>query len=137
MSKAIKVNVPTPFTECLWAFLQQPQIATDSKFRDTFKITLLLAGNEKDQGEILKQISILHKEAGGTQKTGEKGHPVKFHATKEVDGDNIKWVQIPNVYQVTFKSLSSGRDHIPTYDMQNKDIWKENNYVANNSIVRV
>jgi len=137
MSKSVKVNKPTPFTECRYAFLQQPNIATDSNFRDSFKITLLLNGRQKEQAELLKEITKLHKDAGGTQKTGERGHPVKYHATKEIDGDEVKWVQVPDVFAVTFKSLSANRDHIPTYDMQNNDVWRENNYVANDSIVRV
>ena len=134
---ATKVNTPTPFVECLYPFLQQPQIATDSNFKDTFKITILLNGREKEQVELLKQITEFHKKAGGNQKTGERGHPVKFHATKEIDGEEIKWVQVPDVYSITFKSVAGKRDHVPTYDMENNDIWREDNYVANGSIVRI
>ena len=134
---AIKVNKPTPFVPCMWAFLQQPKVSDDVRFKDTFEITVLLNGKDKEQSELLKEIAELHKKAGGKQKTGDKGHPIKFHATKEVDGDEVKYIQVPDVYAVRFKTVASARDHIPTFDMQGNDVWRENNYVANESIVRV
>jgi hypothetical protein len=141
-NKAVKVNEPTPFVECMYPFLQQPNVSTDPNIRDSFKITVLLNGKDEDQAHLLKKIEELYKQSGGKINRGERGHPIKYHITEELSENDsgeseVKRIKVPNVYEVTFKTLASIRDHIPTYDMQGNDVWREKNYVANLSIVRV
>ena len=131
-----KETLLTPFRKCMYPFLQKPQISDG--YKDTFKIAILFNGRDKEDAAILKQISQLHIDAGGPQKSGDKGHPIKFHATKEIEEDGTeKWIQVPDVYSVTFKKYADHADHIPTYDTNLNDLWRENNFVANGSTVRI
>ena len=125
----------TPFRKCMYPFLQKPQISDG--YKDTFKIVLKLDGQDKEDAALLKQISELHKKAGGKQKVGEKGHPVKYEVEIVKDDDEEKVIAVPNSYLVTFKRYADYCDHIPTYDTQNNELWRENNFVANDSVVRV
>lgn len=131
----------TPFRKCMYPFLQQPQ--KSEGYRDTFKIVLKLNGRDQEDAALLKKISELHKEAGGQQKPGDKGHPVKFGVevvTENDAGDKLKEpeiIRIPDEYWVTFKRYADYCDHIPCYDTKNNELWKENNFVANDSLVRV
>ncbi|MHA2054595.1 MAG: hypothetical protein ACW99F_13465 [Candidatus Hodarchaeales archaeon] len=133
-----KETMYTPFTECLWAFLQVPKPA-EGKFKSIFQITLVF--DHKEHAEILKQLSDLNKAAKGPEKMGADGHPIKPHWQYVTDdcGERIKQV-IPNKYQVRFKTNAEGTyspDHIMTYDSQGQIINRDKNFVANGSIVCV
>ena len=117
----------TPKAKCLWANLQEPNVSTDETIADAFQITLVLG---KEHKELLDQIAALHKDAGGTQEIGDRGHPIKFHYDEEKQ-------KIPGWYEVRFKSLAQYVDHIPTFDAKGAKILREKNFVANESVVRV
>ena len=117
----------TPKAKCLWANLQEPNVSTDETIADAFQITLVLG---KEHKELLDQIAALHKDAGGIQEIGAKGHPIKFHYDEEKQ-------KIPGWYEVRFKSLAQYVDHIPTFDAKGAKILREKNFVANESVVHV
>ena len=127
-----KETMYTPFTECLYAFLQVPR--TDDKFgqKDRFEITLVF--DHKDHADILRQLSELNKEAKGPAEMGGKGHPIKPHWKKVEDG--TKQV-ISNKYRVRFKTNADLVDHIMTFDSQGKIVNRDKNFIANGSIVCV
>lgn len=126
----------TPFRKCMYPFLQKPQ--ESDGYKDTFKIALILNGQNKEDADILRQISQMHKDAGGTQKSTERGHPVKKYAEKHIEDDGTeKWIDVKDTYTVTFKRYADNCDHIPTYDTKNNVLWEENNFVANGSVVKV
>ena len=122
----------TPFAECMYPFLQQPKVDPKGKYPDSFQIVLLLKEEHKD---LLNQISELHKEAGGTEKTGDKGHPIKFH-------EDVEKNTIEGIYRVLFKTLVEGKggfivDHVKTFDSKGVEIFKDKNFLGNGSVVRV
>jgi hypothetical protein len=123
----------TPFAPCMWAFLQEPKTDPEGEYEDAFQISLVLSHDT--HGELLKQISELHKAAGGTAKVGEKGHPIKPHKTKNEDGT---YTAIDNKYEVRFKTKAEYAPlAITTLDSQRKVIFREKNFVANGSVVSV
>lgn len=129
----------TPFAECLYPFLQEAKHDPEGDYEDAFEITLVL--DHKEHAELLKQIGQLYKDAGGTVKMGEKYHPIKRHYIKEQATEDGKTIErkkyIDNKYQVRFKTKAEFVDHIVCFDSQGKVVWKEKNFVANGSIVRV
>ena len=127
-----KERFVTPFAECLYPFLQQPKVDKDGNYEDVFEITLVL--DHKEHADLLKQIGSLYRAAGGTASVNEKGHPIKNHYT--VDADKNK-TYIENKYQVRFKTKAEYVDHIVCFDSQGQVVWKEKNFVANGSVVRV
>ena len=123
----------TPDCECLWAFLQEPKVDTEGDYPDAYQISIIL--DYKEQADLLKQISELHKTAGGKAKVGEKGHPIKLHGVKNEDGD-IELVK--NKYTIRFKTNAEYAElGITTLDSQKKQIFRKKNFVANGSVVRV
>ena len=123
----------TPVAPCMWAFLQEPKIDPDGEYEDAYQISLVLGHDT--HAELLKQISELHKAAGGTAKTGEKGHPIKPHKTKNEDGT---YTEVPNFYEVRFKTKAEYAPlGITTLDSSKNVIFREKNFVANGSIVKV
>ena len=122
-----KERFTTPFTECLYPFLQQPKVSREGDYEDVFQISLVLGNEHKD---LLNQISSLYKASGGKAKIGEKGHPIKYHTDEE--GNTV-----PDKFRVTFKTKAEYCDHISTFDAKGHRINREENFVANGSIVRV
>ncbi len=120
----------TPFVECMYPFLQAPKVDRSGEYEDSFEITLVLSDKVQEHKDLLNQIAALHKEGGGGQKIGEKKHPIKI----PVDDNKIT---IPHTYHIRFKSKAEFCDHIPTFDAQGNKILRENNFVANGSVVRV
>ena len=122
-----KERFTTPFCECLYPFLQMPKVDRDGNYPEVFQINLILTQEHKD---LLNQISSLYKDAGGKAKIGDRGHPIKFHKDEE---DNI----VPDTFTVKFQTKADFCDHIETFDALGQRFNREQNFVANGSIVRV
>ncbi len=128
-----KETMATPECECLYAFLQQPKIDQNPKFKDCFQITLVL--DHKEHSALLKQIAQLNKDAKGPTTIDMPGHPIKNHFEYK-EGTKDK-VIIPNKYRVRFKTNAEYTDHIVTFDSQGKVLNRDKNFIANGSIVSV
>ena len=123
----------TPFAPCMWAFLQEPKIDKDGEYDDAYQINIVLGHDT--HADLLKQIGLLHKAAGGKVIVGEKGHPIKHHKTKNEDGTYTK---VPNMYEVRFKTKAEYAPlGITTLDSSKKVIFRDKNFVANGSVVSV
>ena len=114
----------------MYPFLQAPKVDRSGEYEDSFEITLVLSDKVQEHKDLLNQIAALHKEGGGRQKVGEQKHPIKF-----AKDDNK--ITIPHTYHIRFKSKAEFCDHIPTFDARGNKILRENNFVANESVVRV
>ena len=132
----------TPKAKCLWAFLQQPKHDPDGEYEDVFEITLLLENSNKEHQDLLNFITKAYRAAGGVADINKSGHPIKNHYElvdgKDESGEPVKIKQyIDNQYEVRFKTKAEYTDHIVCFDSQLNVTWKEKNFVANGSVVKV
>ena len=123
----------TPEAPAMWAYLQEPKVDPTGEYEDAFQISLVLG--DKTHGELLNQIKALQKAAGGKMAVGDDGNPIKEHKTKNEDGT---YTVVPNFYEVRFKTKAEYAPlGITTLDSSKNVIFRDKNFVANGSIVRV
>ncbi|MCP4393118.1 MAG: hypothetical protein GY804_02460 [Alphaproteobacteria bacterium] len=120
-----KETFTTPKCVVEWAHLQQPQ-AAQGKFKETYKITVVLDAKDEAHKALLSQIKKLGLEKNKGLKTGDKGYPIKYH----VDEDDNR----TGLFTVTFKSQYGA---IKTFDAQANIILRDQNFIANGSVCKV
>jgi len=131
----------SPVAPCKYAHLQQPNVDANGVYKPRFKITLVLDPKNTEHKELLTHISSLDKDAKGLgKKTKEEltaadkeklatKSPVKKQ--KDTDGNYTEF------YEITFGTSPDFIDHVPTFDSQGSPIFREKNFVANDSEVIV
>jgi len=109
----------SPRSECMYAFLQVPNTTFDDK--GVYQITLLLDPKNEDHHELMTHLKNLHAESKGK----DDRKPYKKHIDEAGNETGL--------FQVKFKS------HYPvaTFDSLGQKIKRDQNFVANGSVVRV
>jgi hypothetical protein len=124
----------TPIAECMYACLQQPNVSKDGQYESAFQIVLVLDSTNKAHHELLEHVRNLHCEGVKEKDKGKaksKGHyPIRPH---EDEAGNI----IPDKYRVRFKTREDFADQIATFDAKGNRIFRDKNFIANGSRVRV
>ena len=115
----------TPVAPCLYPFLQKPKVDPNGEYPSIYQITLVLDKANKEHGELLQHISNLHKESKGS----EDKKPIKKHTDAEGKETGL--------YTIRFKCKAEFLPWVPTYDAQGTPDHRPENYVANDSKVRV
>ena len=118
----------SPKAKCEYPFIQKPSIDKKGKIKDRYKINLILDKENPEHVEFIKHVNKLVKESPGDRS------PIKKHLD---ENDN------PTGYGVvTFVSNAQFKDGttkepIPTYDSKANLIKRDNNFIANGSVVKV
>lgn len=118
----------TPKAKCLWACLQRPNISKTGEYKDAYQISLILDPKKPEHKELLIKVEGLHGESGGKAKRGESKHPIKIIRDKEGKKTGL--------YEVKFISYFVDSP-IDTFDAKTNKILRENNFIANESLVKV
>ena len=118
----------SPKAKCEYPFVQKPNIDREGKYKDRYKITLILDKENPEHLEFLKITAKYFKESKG------KNNPIKPHLDENKN---------PTGYgAATFVSNAkfpdgSDKDPIPTYDSRSNLIERNTNFIANGSVVKV
>ena len=118
----------SPKAKCEYPFVQKPNIDREGKYKDRYKITLIVDKENKEHVEFLKLIAKYFKESKG------KNNPVKAHLDEDKNPTGFGAVTF--VSNAKFPD-GSDKEPIPTYDSKGNREERKDNFIANGSVVKV